>query len=461
LTGFYIFNSLLLATVMFALHWHSSLTKAQQTDLFDLLFFGLIFGSGIRIFGYAILDEIVALYLIIAFSSSRYWAIHDLVKDRTSRRNFLLIVIFGIYMCCMTIIGVFYTGSPAILKHLATYGSIPILIVLAFNLTLKDDHFFLNKVRFIIKICQAYFLLYLIQGLLGEVLYGDLGRFYTQTLYWQGSALAIMPAVPLLVLSVISFEKSLINWPDVTITFCLLCIVSFVYDSRLLYLLLIFYSPLLCLGLSRLPALVILFAILSSLGLLTYFGMSDNILFFFKNLIKSMDFITPRPEDVAKNGHVITALKIMFNDFPSYIFGQGLYAHKLIMPEFLQSFYDSHKITVDNLLPWDKKQIKSSTVHSTGISGALLDTGLISVFFFVLFTLTNITQSLFRSWLVFILNCSLSILSFAWMFSNYVFENYLYFYMLLPLGLPLLLHRISLITNTGCSNENINGQSYD
>ena len=194
--------------------------------------FGLIWGCGPRVFSYSLLDEIVisliAAYILI-FRRDKLRAFAgrcDETKYSGCRPS-------SSFLALHTLFSLVVLEDPRMMKWLVVFVSAPSSFGLCHGGYL-DRMIDGPPVGFVMSHLYIYFGAYILQGLAGEIYFGEWGRFQTQDLYWQGSSLAVMPVMLFLQPIIFYLKQFMHEWKKTLYLGALLAFCAFFYDSRIL-----------------------------------------------------------------------------------------------------------------------------------------------------------------------------------------------------------------------------------
>ena len=203
------------------------------------ILFGLIWGCGPRVFTYSLLDEIV-LSLVTAYMwLFRRNKLRAIVEELRRHKVYWMPTVICLFLAVHSLFSLFILEDPRMVKWTLVFVSAPFIFALVPRWLSGCDNPEGAPVGYVTVHLSLYFLVYILQGLAGEIFIGEWGRFHTQDLYWQGSSLAVMP-VMVFFAAYYFLPKQFMHdlkrtlYIAAPVVFC-----AFFYDSRILQLLLV------------------------------------------------------------------------------------------------------------------------------------------------------------------------------------------------------------------------------
>ena len=378
-----------------------------------IIFVGMIWGCGPRLFGYSFIDEISFLGLFAFLAFFHRSLIVEIWQECKSSLSFKIASILCGFLVLQSIRGAFVLDDWRMIKWVFTFAALPFVLQIFMGFVRASDYDDHLKRCFISLVIFSYFAAYAVQGLLAESYLGLNGRFATQHYVWQGSALAVMPCIIYTFLSckwlkggANSTQKILILVNYVMMSFC-----SFYFDSRILQLLLILFlfcaffhasrakllwsSLLLVLGLSFIVnTLVYDPNLLQSLSFESGSG-GQNIAFSnvisnfklilsktfegFADVVKSANIVNPAKNDFDRALQLKAAFDAVLENPKRLLIGDGFYVHRYTLTPFVVKSFESGLQTVSVLpgdIPFDPQ---NPVFRTTGLAGILVDVGLAGV----------------------------------------------------------------------------------
>lgn len=415
-----------------------------QTHLFAAMITVLFLGSGIRVFGYSLLDELLIPALLAAWVLlNKNLRVACLKKTETY--VFLLVSIFCLLKTINIIISAFYFENLLLLKLAVPFATIPFFLYFTVSyIRSKDANGLKNLVKIFSVANITYCLLYIAQGTLSEILLGN--RFLTQDTYWQGSALAVMPLGVMLPIINYALFKALIPMRTAAVNLALIILVGFFFDSRITYLLIVFY---LTVGafFSKTNMKFSAFGMILFVLIFSFFEKPSVIAFsgFTKNLAVGANVYNPRKEDLNRKLHLQAAFEHSDGEWNlKTIFGAGAYSHRMTLANAIKKKYKKAGLQNNHLLPnsRDDTAEEIKIIRSTALVASIVDDGLIVSALLFLCILSNVL--IINRFNLRLLLTSGGIIgtSFCWMYATLATENYIFFYLCMPFGLITLLMKV-------------------
>lgn len=378
-----------------------------------IMFVGMIWGCGPRLFGYSFIDEISFLGLLAFLTFFHRSVIVEIWQECKSSPSFKIASILCGFLVLQSIRGAFVLDDWRMIKWVLTFAALPFVLQIFMGFVRASDYDDHLKRCFISLVMLSYFAAYAVQGLLAESHLELNGRFATQHDVWQGSALAVMPCIIFIFLSckwlkdgANSTQKILILVNYVMMNFC-----SFYFDSRILQLLLILFlfcaffhasrakllwsSLLLVLGLSFIANTVVYNPTLlqspssesGSAGQnIDFSHVVPNFKLIFSetyvgltHVVNSTNIVNPAKNDVDRSLQLKAAFDAVLENPKRLFIGDGFYVHRYTITPFVVKSFESGLQTVSILpgdIPFDPQ---SPVFRTTGLAGVLVDVGLAGV----------------------------------------------------------------------------------
>ncbi len=426
---------------------HNVMTESPTYNakyLFAAIIAVLFLGSGVRVFGYSLLDE-----LLIPILLGAYFLISKNLRmpclTQTEKYVFRLVSTYCFLKTLHILISIFLFENILLLKLVIPFATFPLFIyfTICYIKTLDLIGFkFLIRVFSIANI--TYCSIYIAQGILSELFLGN--RFLTQNSFWQGSALAVMPLGIMLPVINYAVFKSLMPMRTAVVNLTLIILVGFFFDSRISYLLVIFY---LTVGVffSKTNMKFSAFGFILFFFIFSFFEKPSTVAFssFTKNLAVGANVIDPRKEDLNRKIHVQVALeKSSGASFYQMLWGSGSYQHREALAGGIKAEYKKAGLKNNHLIPNSRDDTAEEIriIRSTALVASIIDDGYILTFLLFLCILSNFL--FFNQIRLRLLLTSGGIIgtSFCWMYATLATENYIFFYLCMPFGLMSLLKRL-------------------
>ena len=203
------------------------------------LLFGLIWGCGPRVFTYSLLDEIVLSFVMTYMVLFRRDELCAIIERLRRHKIYWMPTILCLFLAVHSLFSLVILEDPRMLKWTLVFVSAPVVFALLPRWLSGRDNPAGAPVRFVMVHLSLYFLVYILQGLAGEIFIGEWGRFHTQEVYWQGSSLAVMPVMVFFAAYYFLPEQFMRKWNKTLYLGGLFAFCAFFYDSRILQLLLL------------------------------------------------------------------------------------------------------------------------------------------------------------------------------------------------------------------------------
>ena len=417
-----------------------------------LLIISSIVGIGPAVGGYFILDELFAGAIVLG--GLMLIAIRGSQSDRDVERRasglrfnhrFVYSVWAG-YMIVQSIRGVLVTGDSRMARWVVLY----VVVALLSQLACRTDLFEFPSPRaaslLILTTTILYYIAYLAQGVYWDFtlaqagLWGELGRFQSQQFFWSGSAFAVFPTLVATPASIMLFRYGFLKDQIlVIVTFVIMCIVGFYFDSRMSFMVM---AGFLCLSLPRLGARnVVLIVLIFSL---LYVGFtpdpSANIADFLLSFAWDIEAIWSPGENysnVTRNAHLRAGIMAALDDPTIFLVGAGVYAHRTVLGPYLVGLYEKYlPKAAYTIVPGSRNDPAALTVfRSTAFTALLVDTGVIGVLLFAMNFVVTAHKLLKREATNRPLFMTTAFMAFMWLLVSNILDIILLYLLIMPGGI--------------------------
>ena len=428
------------------------------------LMFGLIWGCGPRLFNYSLLDEIVLLIVsgyMWLFRRRELWFI---VKGLRHNPIYWMPTIFCLFLALHSLFSLFFLADLRMMKWTLVFGAAPFIIALIPRWLSGRDTSNDGSVRFVLLHLHLYFTAYISQGILGEFLIGDWGRFHTQDTLWQGSSLAIMPVVSFFAACYFLPERLIGKWQNKLYFGLLISFCSFFFDSRIMQLLLM-CCPIAGFFLywrawRQWTAILVAFTCCFFLNVtidnhnvkikkyVTTIWESvppeetlslrvgkqkrphvDALAFGLSELVGSANVINPLENDVDRMLQLEAGYaKFISANMLQKVLGTGFYTHRYEIGYIVNMKYKESLPGLSGVSLAPSEQDKSKLVfRTTAMAGYLIDTGLLGIVLLGLTLISAVYFAVFNGVQTLLAGGTFSVIALAWTYSNYSLENVLWF----------------------------------
>lgn len=324
-----------------------------------------------------------------------------------------------------------------------------ILIPLYFVLKNESSNQYKHLFLFIVCCSIAYSLIYLAQGMILE--FNGINRYDTQGTLVAGSSYAVFPFVAVIpsVIGLFYAYNAKIKALGV-ICIVLMVAIAFYYDSRVLTLLLLFFTIIVWFIVPKIDALIFTVAVLGTWLLLALyvsvlrsvdgtilpnetsviiFGSNFDITVFkaYGNMVSESTQIiaNTRATDGDRIAHIIAPVNTVMVNPLTALFGYGTYQHHSVLTPYLQAVSDARGLNA--IIP--------SFTRTTGFGAFLIDYGFVGLFLLggnvVCSGLSILTQRTRFSIILFI---AMGI-GMAWLLISNILDNLLFWMLIIPYGI--------------------------
>lgn len=378
-----------------------------------------IFGAGIGFKGFFILDEVVLMIVSTLYVIRRPRSVLRIKKTFGPLSIILLILMF-------------YTAwqPPSVnvsflqfLRHFYIF-----VFIFAFLIYSKYNYFdpvnVTDNLKFINNIFLLYFICTIIQGVIAERIVGYYtyagaagveitgvqGRYFTQGIWWVGSAyFSIVALVNLLLL-----VKTPINpLPNII----LMLITAIYFGSRTLLILISAFLPLIIFSDYQNKRKIKTLAIIlvgSLFGAVVY---HENLLLIFESLVDVL-LLEPRDSDMDRLDHILASIELIISNPVTFFFGNGWQSHKYLLSQALNNGI--------------------AVVRTTGAAALINDTGMLGILVFS-FLLTNLAYKIMQAYgpvIGFYLSVIVTFFTCGIMYITYPLDSILYILFLFGYFIP-------------------------
>ena len=415
------------------------LAVARKPRLFwPLLLVVNTIGDGPRIMGYNILDEVFTGFIVVGALLRITVKNPGGPRDRPNSFQKRVYALWIGYMVLQAWIGMIVNNDLRLVRWVVFYV---ILGLLSSILYFRGSEFPFPSSRqtslILTVTTMVYYVAYVGQGAIAEIMLGPHGRFLTQDYYWQGSAYAVFPtlvATPaaILLLKDRSRKVRLLAWASIG----LMMVVAFYFDSRISWLVMFAL-----LGISwrrielhRIVALALVFLCAAAVFIP---NLDEHLPEFFGDLAQTSKALwAPGRSDVSRQLQLLAGIDTAVADWHIWLFGSGIYSHRVLIVPYVQELVKWYLPTQDSLIPGtrDDRGPEVTIYRSVGFVELLIDTGLAGMFLFVLTALLvirNLQASRTTN-----TTCVVGILLLAslWLLSNNILDIMMLHLFLMPRG---------------------------
>ncbi len=416
--------------------------KINIKNFWIILIYILVIGNGPKLFNYNILDEIGISFLVIL--SMCILKGNFIVIPKINNLKFIefLWISFCFYNIILSLIGIVYLDDFRVIRFTVFYLNLYLLFII---LKCHNDTFELPKVEkliyHLVLSSLILLLLYIIQGFFFEnyLNIGINGRFDSQNYFWSGSSYTLFHLAVVLPLIFYSSLCNVLKPHFIKINILIIIFTGFYFYSRSVWVSIL--VPLF-LHLYFIKIKILFFLLVVFLSLF-YFFMPDffeNLDEFLKSILSMFNFFkSPSESDATRNFHFQAMLNTN-QSLLNILFGNGIYTHRyLIAEEYYKILLNN--LDLVNLNSWvgengSQIEIKvDSFVRTTSLPALFFDSGLIGIFFHIIFFLNLFYLAIYENIRKIILVVSTIILLIIWFFISNILDIILLYLILMPRGL--------------------------
>ena len=330
----------------------------DNLDLRYLVVFSGVAGAGIGFKGLFILDEIFLIYLVLFILFVKP------IRFVKVNKNYIPYVVIIMILLIYALIPVadVYASYHIFLRHFYGWFCLLCFLIVTKFSYYKNDESDLKRLKALNFVLFIYFVATLVQGAIAEVLIGTYsyagsagieitgvkGRFYSQGIWWTGSAYFSIAAL----LNLIILVKTPINpIPNVAI----IILTSIYFDSRtLLIMALLFLPSIIISSLSSRKAIIPMVSL--ALSFIVFISYNSEYVIQVINSAIATFAVNPRDSDGDRLLHLLASFDLMNNSPFSFLFGNGWQSHKYQLPDVINN--------------------GAILVRSTGLAAIIADLGL-------------------------------------------------------------------------------------
>lgn len=408
---------------------------ARKPNLFWTMLIIIAIGTaGLMIQGYALVDEILAGFLVLGILCAILVGTFHFYEYKEGYLGQLHEFVFNtmiVYMIIQSIRGLLLWHDIRIIRWVFFYG---LLGLISWLISKRVTPVLSLKKILIIVTASAisYFSLYLFYGIFAEM-FRNISRYDMQGVEWTGSAYAVFPliiAMPSALYILMSYRT---KYFQIFGTFSILIgiIVAFYYDSRisLLVILALISITFHRIIVNKYIMAVFIFTLFTGL----YAGINNSELIFDKinaystALSDSVNALwNPRESDLDRNLHFRSSFYAIGENITTLFFGYGIHSSHFVLRPYLQDLYSQYLPGI----------IIGETVRTEAFTAILVDTGLVGMFLltlnFVILILRILKKknNLFRPILI-----ATVVMTFLWTFVSNVQDVILFYLMVMPSGI--------------------------
>ena len=429
------------------------------------LLFGLIWGCGPRVFTYSLLDEIVLSLVTAYMLLFRREELRAIIEGFRRHKIYWMPTILCLFLAVHSLFSLVILEDLRMVKWTLVFVSAPFVVALVPRWLSGRDNPDGAPVGFVMVHLSLYFLAYILQGLAGEIFIGDWGRFHTQEVYWQGSSLAVMPVMVFFACSFFFPEQYLGRWPRMFYFFLMLGFCAFLFDSRIMQLLLV-CCPLAGLvvywkGYRNWAAMLVAFLCCfyvnvtldnNDVDIKSYVkavwtkappevaksklhgdqkkDAFEAIVFGLKSLSQSANVIDPMVNDIDRMLQVSAALEASASHRNILVrgFGTGFYTHRYEIGYWVkQKYAEALPGFSEASLAGDVGGGSRPIFRTTALAGYIIDTGILGVALISMVLFSAVYFALDTGVREFLAGGICTSLALAWTYSNFSLENALWF----------------------------------
>ena len=402
------------------------------------LLFGLIWGCGPRVFTYSLLDEIVLSLVTAYMLLFRREELRAIIEGLRRHKAYWMPTILCLFLAVHSLFSLVILEDLRMVKWTLVFVSAPFVVALVPRWLSGRDNPDGAPVGFVMVHLSLYFLIYILQGLAGEIFIGDWGRFHTQEVYWQGSSLAVMPVMVFFACSFFFQEQYLGRWPRMFYFFLMLGFCAFFFDSRIMQLLLL-CCPLAGLvvywkGYRNWAAMLVAFLCCFYVNVTLHGDQKKDafeaIVFGFKSLSQSANVIDPMGNDIDRMLQVSAALEASASNrnILVRVLGTGFYTHRYeigywVKQKYAEALPGFSKASLADDFGGGSRPI----FRTTALAGYIIDTGILGIALISMVLFSAVYFALDTGVREFLAGGICTSLALAWTYSNFSLENALWF----------------------------------
>lgn len=393
--------------------------------------------GGVVVSSLGIIDEIIvggiiAGYLIfLAFSRFPVFNCHREAIDELHLFFFILMIA---YMTTQSVYAVFGLDDLS-LRKIRWVLYFMMLGILAFVLPRKKTLApTAEKLAPVIAAAGfVYFFVYLGAGMLFEFISGK-PKWDMQNVFWGGTTYAAFPIIAVLPAVFLLFQSRIRPWRVLgLLTFFVMSIAAFYYDSRISYIAIIGFLilVLMLLGVRRFAAPLSLFLAVASVFICIFWSSFYSFEVYGRVLYESAGFLwnSPQAHDTGRLAHLAIGPMLVKSGLKTALFGHGFRTSGDLIGPALAQFYENQ----------GKRELafQSSRYGSTvGLTALLVETGIVGVALLAInfiFTAAKIIASNAGRIKIVLLYCLA--LAFMWLLITDPVDIVLFYLLIMPSGL--------------------------
>lgn len=335
--------------------------------VWPLLVVGAIVGSGPKLKGYVVFDELFLLALVAGVLLAVTIGAVPAREQRAGGAQVALFITWALFMVVQSVRGMLFEQDPRIVRWIVMYLALAALAYVLSRCRLRRPA---NQYALVAGSTVAVYAAYLAVGWYWETTVAPGARYYAQGYVWAGTAGAVFPTVVAFPAALLLIEKSR-GWARVLgpLAIITMVVVAWYYDSRYSWLVMVGY---LLLWLTRRAWMLAgALAVAASLLLAGARLTPQDVLEYVKDQTRTLQFEIAA--DAAGDDWTVGAI------------GAGVYAHRTILPPYAQRAFDRHvpdETLRTSWLDYEGQPTQrgfGSTYRTTGLPAFFIDTGILGV----------------------------------------------------------------------------------
>ncbi len=399
------------------------------------------FGNGPRLRGYAILDEIFT-GLIVAGATLRIM-VHSPNRRPDQPAGFQKWAYIGwiVYMVYEACVGIIVNEDLRLIRWVIFYAMLGMLSLILYRRSSEFPFPSSRQVALIISITTTiYYITYLGQGLIGEMIFGAwAGRFLTQDYFWTGSAYAVFPTLTAMPAAIILINEAsrkvrALAWGSIA----LMMAVAFYYDSRISWLVMIAICAV-SLRTIRVRRIIAIAFVFLSMAFWSLPNLLEHLPLMGEDLLATSQALwAPQKTDLGRHIQLEAGINAALDDWKTFVFGAGIYSHRFLIVPYIHDLMKwRYQPDLSFMIPGtrDDSGPEVTIFRTVGFSALLIDAGVVGLLLFIVNLLlvarhVLITRTTMRTNMTLVV-----ILAGLWLLSNNILDIIMFHLILMPCGL--------------------------